>query len=392
MPRPSGRIVNAMSRLPGGLLVVVALLASACVPPPAARSSGPWSGSAVGDQEVRREYARLKARSDARREQDLRRVERVGRRLLAAIPSHPDVKFVIVPNDPSINAGATFGEVAVTSGMLGFIRSDDEMAVVLGHELAHVTEGHVTQGALSGLALSVLAVILESRAPGAGQAASGIGQLFLSHYTQTQERVADAIGLRYAYQAGYDPRAAVEVMERLAVEAPQTLSAGFFDSHPSSPERAVAARKESEELLAQGSPPGREEVLATERGAKADAERRSFASEEPRPEGRRSTADVTRVDDPRGFRAAAGSVERAAEDCERGSVYVDMARDAATLRDKETYYRRAIRVCPTTAEPHVGLGRVLRERGDDDGARREFRRALEIDPADEAARAALRGG
>src|SRR4029079_5086814 len=98
-----------------------------------------------------------------------------GRRLLETIPSHPNVQFVLVSGDQSINAGATFGQVAITSGMLNFIESDDEMAVVLGHELAHITEGHVMKGTMSGLALNALAlaVAIGAHAP---QAGGGAGQ------------------------------------------------------------------------------------------------------------------------------------------------------------------------------------------------------------------------
>src|SRR5204863_249482 len=83
---------------------------------------------------------------------------------------------------------------------------------------------------------------------GAGQAAGGVGQMFLNHFTQNQEREADEVGLRFTYQAGYDPRVAAGMQERLAVEVPQSMSAGYFDTHPSSVERAVAARREAGDL------------------------------------------------------------------------------------------------------------------------------------------------
>ncbi len=285
----------------------------------------------------------LNDRAQARMREQKRRIERVGQRLLDTIPSHPKVQFVIANGDPSINAGATFGQVAVTSGMLDFIESDDEMAVVLGHELAHITEGHVMKGAIGSLALNVLAIVLETQAPGAGQAAGGIGQLFLNHYTQTQEREADEVGLRYAYQAGYDPRAAVDVQERLAVQAPQSMSAGYFDTHPSSVERAVAAREEARELLAQGEPPGRSEALALERSDQHVAQAsRSHA----RPASSTASFGTSSPD-----RAAAPQPVGAAdsEDCRRAAVYAQMARDASDPEEREQLERRATRYCPSLA-------------------------------------------
>jgi predicted Zn-dependent protease len=282
----------------------------------------------------------LHGRAQSRLQEQKQRLERVGKRLLETIPSHPNVQFVIANGDPSINAGATFGQVAVTSGMLDFIDSDDEMAVVLGHELAHITEGHVMKGAVSGLALNVLAIVLESRVPGAGQAAGGVGQLFLNHYTQTQERDADDVGLRYAYQAGYDPRAAVDVQERLAVKVPQSMSAGYFDTHPSSVERAVAARNEAAELLARGDPPGRSEVLELER---AD-EHASRASR-----GRARAASSGSSSGTSSQPAPSRTVALDSEDCRRASVYAEMARDATDPQERQELQRRAEQYCPSFA-------------------------------------------
>jgi predicted Zn-dependent protease len=277
--------------------------------------------------------------------------------------------------------------------MLDFVKSEDELAFVLGHELAHITEGHVTKGVVGGLALNVLAIVVESAAPGAGQLAGGIGQLFLNHYTQTQEREADSVGLRTAYGAGYDPRAAVEINQRMAVEAPQTMTAGYFDTHPSSPERAVAARKLSEQLLAQGPPPGREQVLAMEERGEDRFSARD-ASYEDEPAVRDDAAADYAVSSyrheeagPRRDEPADGAAS--SEECRRAETYTGMARDARDLADRESYLRRALRVCPGLVSAHVDLGRVLRERGDAAGAEREFRRALEIDPGDREARREL---
>jgi predicted Zn-dependent protease len=296
------------------------------------------------------ESQRLQQRAQLRFAEQKQRVERVGRRLLETIPGHPNVQFVIVNGDPSINAGATFGQVAITSGMLNFLESDDEMAVVLGHELAHIEQGHVWKGTISSLALNVLATVLEARAPGAGQAAGSIGQLFLNHYTQTQEREADDVGLRYAYAAGYDPRVAADLQERMAVEVPQSMSAGYFDSHPSSVERAVNARREAEELLAQGEPPGRAEVLALERADEgAPPPRRAGASAfvgRPREHGAEAAASASQPSSADGVNPDA---------CGRAAVYVDMARDSHDPAERESLYRRALRYCPTLAEARRGL-------------------------------------
>jgi predicted Zn-dependent protease len=79
-----------------------------------------------------------------------------------------------------------------------------------------------------------------------------LGQAFYNHYNQSQELAADAIGLQYAAAAGYDPRVGALLFERMAIEVPQSLTAGFFSSHPSSLERVDAAQKRINVLIAQG--------------------------------------------------------------------------------------------------------------------------------------------
>ncbi len=365
-------------------LPVLSLLAACDMPPPTRpRPDYPppsypalsQSRPTPSDEEIARKASELQTRARTHYEDQKQRVERVGKRLLETIPGHPNVQFVIVQGDPSINAGATFGQVAITSGMLNFIHDDDEMAVVLGHELAHIQQGHVMKGTMGNLALNVLAIVLETQAPGAGQAAGGIGQLFLNHYSQNQEREADDVGLRYAYEAGFDPRAAVDVQERLAVEVPQSMSAGYFDTHPSSVERAVSARLEAEQLLKQGDPPGRDEVLARERAdqpvrSSRSARRGSARSSGGDPDYEDADAPAPRrrgrtVEDD-APRASSGESGGVSDDCRRAAVYAEMAQDARAADERDELYRRARRYCPSLAESSASEG--TRHRSDHEAA------------------------
>ncbi|MEA2625680.1 MAG: hypothetical protein QOD06_1725 [Candidatus Binatota bacterium] len=334
--------------------------------PGSPRAEGAYPGGAEYD----REYARLHSLAEARYREGLERVQRVGQRVLASMKDPPRIQFVIVRGDPSINAGATFGQVGVTDGMLKFIQSDDEMAVVLAHEIAHVEQGHVTKGMLSGLALNVLAIAVETQAPGAGRAVGGIGQLFLNRYTQSQEREADEVGLRHAYEAGYDPRAAVDVMERLAVETPETMSAEFFSTHPSSVERAIAARKEADELLANGPPPHRSEVLALERRAES-----SIESSTPEPQAERTSeersstfrhdelSDDSPYEPNRRTETEDEAPSPTSSSCRRARNYLEMARESGDPRERKELRRRALRFCPELADAHEARRRVTEDRG-----------------------------
>jgi Zn-dependent protease with chaperone function len=205
-------------------------------------------------EEVQQEQERLTARSKEYYRQQKERVERIGKQLLAQIPNPPKVEFVVVEGNQQVNAGATFGQIMVTSGMLHFARTDDELAAVLGHELGHHTQEHIQEALASGIitvvAATAAAMAIDSVAPGVGRIAGGLIQGVASHANQNKEFEADEVGLRYAAAAGYNPQAAVDVFERLAIEVPQTLTAEFFTSHPSSPERLLAARKIADSLIA----------------------------------------------------------------------------------------------------------------------------------------------
>ncbi|MGH7804739.1 MAG: M48 family metallopeptidase [Candidatus Binatia bacterium] len=347
------------------LLSLLSLLAACVAPPTRGRVPAPAARLSPND-EYANEEARLRGLAEQRHEDHRVRVERVARRLLSTMKDPPEVQFVVIPGDPNVNAGATFGQIGVTAGLLDFVEDDDELAVVLSHELAHITEGHVTKGVIGGVALTVLAVLADTQLPGAGQAVGGVGQLFLNRFTQGQERNADDVGLRLAYAAGYDPRAAATVQERLAVEVPQTMAAGYFNTHPSSVERAMTAKKLASELLAAGPPPGREGVLAEMRVAERRARRPppapgdvGYRSERALPDdededggyaiggsGERRRADDERAERRHASRADEPAVETTSDDCARARVYRDMAADADDPTEREALRRRAQRVCP----------------------------------------------
>src|SRR3989442_12453287 len=91
--------------------------------------------------------------------QQLLQLERVSRRLLQAIPNPPQVSFTLAAGEPSINAGPTSARIVITEGMMRFVRSDDELAMILGHELAHLTLGHVARATVNNTLLGIAGFI-----------------------------------------------------------------------------------------------------------------------------------------------------------------------------------------------------------------------------------------
>lgn len=282
--------------------------------------------------------------------EQLLQLDRVARQLLQAIPNAPQVNFILAAGENSINAGTTSGKIIVTEGMMHFVNSDEELAMILGHELAHLTQGHVQRGEMNTVLLGLGSALAGVFVPGGSQATNLVGQLFLNHFNQDQEREADRVGLQYVYAAGYDPNRAVRVMDRMVQEVPQTATAGFFSSHPGSIERAQALHQ----LAAQFS--GR------------PVERRAVKTEPAqRPE-----------------------LERDEAACQRAKQYFYRANNSQNLGEKVTLYQRGLRACPQSPRAHAELADAYADLGDEDKAAGEFRQALRYDPNYPGAESRLR--
>ncbi|MBI2962439.1 MAG: hypothetical protein HYY35_01685 [Deltaproteobacteria bacterium] len=127
------------------------------------------------------------------------------------------------------------------------------------------------------------------------------------------------------------------------------MSAGYFDSHPSSVERAVTARRQAEDLLAAGEPPGRAEVMARERAG----DRRWRARSARAPEGAYTRSRRERpVDDVPPAPSISAAIDP--ENCKRAEVYAEMARDSHDPAERRELYQRALHYCPTLSEARSG--------------------------------------
>lgn len=157
-----------------------------------------------------------------------------------------------------VNAATDGKSIVVTYGLINFAKSDDEIAAVLGHELAHAVRGHVAkaQGGqiLTLLAALALGIAVESNSPGSGEGimrgVGQIGDIFNASYSRDLEREADYFGAKFVYYSGYDVDTCATVEERFAIEIPASMIHNFLSTHPSSPERVARIRKAIEELKA----------------------------------------------------------------------------------------------------------------------------------------------
>ncbi len=215
--RTAGRVVAA---------ALLALAASGCTPDEAA----------LGDQAAREVDRQVHPVRDARAQQDL---ARFGTLLLRAVPPTPwDWHFTLV-RDPSINAFALpGGHVYVQTGLLAAAQSPDELAGVLGHEIAHAVLHHgVHQQRKQQVGNAViLGVCLVTGwcDGGLSRVAIDVGQAAIySKFSRTDELQADSAGALFARRAGFDPHAIARFFRRL--ESQRTREPGierYFASHP----------------------------------------------------------------------------------------------------------------------------------------------------------------
>lgn len=180
------------------------------------------------------------------------------------------------------------GHIFVTSGMLGLGLTDDMLACLLGHEIAHVTGRHGTRMQKRATLLNVLSQALlvgvmvgvddEPENPNdpygytgnrkgslvQGAMATGmvVSELLLRNYSRDFEDEADVEGQRLAAAAGYDPDGARQLWELMNQRIPQADSYGYWRTHPFSDQRMRAAEVRAAELKIQENPQPPEDYRA----------------------------------------------------------------------------------------------------------------------------------
>jgi predicted Zn-dependent protease len=173
------------------------------------------------------------------RPQVQRYVECIANNIIEALPSeYADIDWeVVVFDEDAVNAFADpNGKIGVFNGILQVADTPDALAAVIGHEVAHATEGHVMARARKNARQEIWAML--------GSAATGAGDLWREGiaiglglpYAREQETDADLVGLDYMAKAGFDPRAAVYLWKNMAASKSESGSESppeFLSTHPS---------------------------------------------------------------------------------------------------------------------------------------------------------------
>lgn len=144
-------------------------------------------------------------------------------------------------------AAADGQRIIVTSGMMRFAESNDELAVVVGHEIAHNLMGHIDKKRGN----QILGALIDAILHGAGVNTHGVfTQIGAMVFSQDFEREADYVGLYLMARAGYPVDGAANLWRRIGVAHPGSISANLGATHPPTPERFLALEQTAAEIAA----------------------------------------------------------------------------------------------------------------------------------------------
>jgi hypothetical protein len=193
-------------------------------------------------------------------------VNRVGQNLVKN--SDAKVPFTIkVLDTDEINAMALPGGFFyVNSGLILACDSEDELAGVMAHEIAHVAAHHAAREMtkMNYMQIGSIPLMIFAQGSWTGYGIYELSQLAVPltflQFSREYEAEADYLGIQYAYRAGYDPQGMVSIFEKLdALEKhkPGALSKAFSD-HPATPDRIADVEQEIATIL-----PSRPDYLVT---------------------------------------------------------------------------------------------------------------------------------
>jgi predicted Zn-dependent protease len=208
------------------------------------------------EQAARQQYGQLREQATSRNsllppeDAQAKRVERIAQDLLPhTYKWNPRAKGwrweVIVIKTPTINALCMpGGKIAVFTGILdGLKLTDDELAMVLGHEMAHALREHgrarTAKVTLTNVGTLAIGLVIGGNV---GELARQGGGLLNLKFNRDDERDADLIGMEIAARAGYDPEAAITLWQKMGQIAGNARPP-WLSTHPSNEDRERRMRR-----------------------------------------------------------------------------------------------------------------------------------------------------
>lgn len=181
------------------------------------------------------------------------RVERILDRIVAVCDRQELVYTIKIIDEDKLNAiSLPGGYIYIYKGLIDKVKTDDELASVIAHEVGHITAKHSMkrmQSVYSDLLLQVAAVTATN-----GNFASGVNvalsSIFFAHAREA-EFEADSLGIKYMKKAGYNPEATVSMLQLLKKEQDKEPSRpySYWRTHPFLTQRIASAGKVTDERL-----------------------------------------------------------------------------------------------------------------------------------------------
>lgn len=329
-------------------------------------------------------------------------VNGVGQRIVRALNDDVFVYRFFVVRDANINAFAVpGGYVYVHSGLLGRVGSEEELAAVLAHEIAHVHAHHLAREQDATRLMNyvtLLGVLASVVQPAVGAVAAAAGAANQLSYRREFEQEADYLGARMARRAGYDPRGGLDFFKKLADDqrSVPTFTPPYLRTHPVTDERLthLEAALRAQQWTARERPargPALEWAAAvarvrTEPPAETAAAYRRAVAAAPGDAFQRFLLGVVCLE--------AGEIDAAREALEAaraagvGDAERELGRLALRARradEARGVLERVVAAHPDDAAAWSDLGKSLELLGDEAGALRAYRRAVESAPEFEVA-------
>lgn len=192
-------------------------------------------------------------------------VVRIGNKILAANNIKTAVNFKLVDQNV-VNATTNIeNTVDVYTGLLAYCKNEDELAFIIGHEIGHAVKSHVIKGAVINTTVAtganvgnkILTTKIASSSFGSKMNTLGLGAMVTNTATTAvnttgsaavakinrgQEVDADLLGIDFVVKAGYNPTAAITIMEKIGDNYND-----FFADHPSTEKRLATMNKHIQE-------------------------------------------------------------------------------------------------------------------------------------------------
>ena len=324
-----------------------------------------------------------------------RYIKKLGQKIVSHLEEAEFAYQFSVIQDNSLNAfSVPGGYLYFNSGLILRVDSDDELASVVGHEIAHLQGHHMLRQqqdtkllSYAGLASMLLAIINPVLAAGASSAA-GAAQM---QYMRQLEEESDYRGLQYMKQAGFDPHGMPRFLEKMSEEdrLNRVDVPAYLRSHPISKDRLSYI----ERLLGtmqwnQNAPTDTFELKRVQAILRTQGEHRSRLLNEYQQYVKNSP------DDPRAL-ALLGVVQSRFNDIEQARQTLELAKTKGVQLDDELgaiYLRlgqrdkahqsfaRLSEIDPTNAGAHNQLCTVFWQDGELERAREACKTAAELDP------------